>query len=33
MNAAMNTLGVCLTGEHAFELEAFAAACSLRHRS
>ncbi len=27
MNAALNTLGVCLTGEHALELEAFAAAC------
>ena len=27
MNTALNALGVCLTGEHALELEAFAAAC------
>ena len=27
MNAGLNTLGVCLTGEHELELEAFATAC------
>lgn len=27
MNTSLNNLGVCLTGEHALELEAFAAAC------
>lgn len=27
MNTDLNALGVCLTGEHALELQAFAAAC------
>ena len=27
MNTGLNTLGVCLTGEHELELEAFARAC------
>ncbi len=27
MNTVLNALGVCLTGEHALELKAFAAAC------
>ena len=27
MNTGLNTLGVCLTGEHELELEAFATAC------
>ena len=27
MNTVFNALGVCLTGEHALELEAFAVAC------
>lgn len=30
MNAVLNALGVCLSGEHALELEAFATACGTQ---